>query len=53
MGYDEGLANDVGALKVRKASLKFASCDEFLRLSDFVVEGDAANWIHELLFIAT
>jgi hypothetical protein len=52
MGYDEGLANNVGALEVRKASLKFAFCNEFLRQRDLVGEGDAANRIHELLCIA-
>jgi len=53
MGYDEGLANNVGALEVRKAGLKFAFCDEFLRQSDLVVEGDSPNSIHELLPVAT
>lgn len=53
MGYDEGLANNVGALEVRKAGLQFAFCDEYLRQSDLVVEGDAPNRIHELLSIET
>ena len=48
MGYDEGLANNVGALEVRKAGLKFAFCDEFLRQSDLVVEGDSPNSMHTL-----
>ena len=48
MGYDEGLANNVGALEVRKAGLKFAFCDEFLRQSDLVVEGDSPNSIHRV-----
>ena len=53
MGYDEGLANNVGPLEVRKAGLKFAFCDEFLRQGDLVVEGDSPNSIHELLPAAT
>jgi len=53
MGYDEGLANNVGALEVRKAGLKFAFCDEVLRQSDLVVKGDSPTSIHELLPVAT
>ena len=54
MRYDEGLADDVGALEVRrKRPAKFAFCDHVLRQSDLVVEGGAPNRIHELLSIAT
>ena len=53
MGYDEGLANNVGALEVRNPGPKFALCDEFLRQSDLVVEGDSPNSVHELLPGAT
>lgn len=52
MGYDEGLANNVRALEVMKASVKFAFCDEFLRQSDLVIEDDALNRVHELLSVA-
>src|SRR6266850_2708547 len=38
---------------MRKAYLKFTSCDELLRPSDLVVEGCAPNRIHEPFSIAT
>jgi hypothetical protein len=53
MGYDEGLADDVGTLEMGKASLKFAFCDEFLGQGDLAGEGDVLNGIHELLSVAT
>jgi hypothetical protein len=33
-----------------KTSLELAFRDELLRLGDLVIEGDAANGVHELLF---
>ena len=38
VGYDKGLANDMGALQVRKAHLELAPCDELLRQGDLPLE---------------
>ncbi len=53
MRHNEGLANDVGPLEMRKTGLKLAFRDELLRQSDLVVEGDTLNRIHALFSIAT
>jgi hypothetical protein len=52
VGQDKGLANDVRALNMGKARLKFTSCDELLRQSNLIVEGQTLNGIHESLSMA-
>ena len=43
VGHDEGLANDMGALQVRKAGLELTPGDELLRQGDLLLESRVAD----------